>query len=1563
MVVGQLELQMFASMARLQSDMDNAKRTVGGAVNSINQVLGTIGVGLSFAGIASLVKGVVDVGDKLNDLSKITGLTVAELGGLGKAAKLNGTDLDSVAKAIGLMSKNMYAGSASFATLGIATKDASGQLRNANQVFLDVADKFSSIEDGAAKSALAAQLFGKSGRDLIPMLNEGRSAIEGNIESYAKYSGMTQQTAQASDQFNDTLAELQGRVTAIKTSFVGALLPTLNTIGAAMLSTGKSTNQFSFAASVVVPVLKGLAITGLTVIDTFRGMGREIGARAAQLTALAELDFKGAAFIGTALAEDNKKARAEFDKLFDTILTGDKSIQNLTETQKEYLKIEQQVPGAVDKTTRALKEKQVLTDAEQLAALRQAESTRSTIELSRQVEQVTQSVATEQEIYNQRLAELEQLKPYLSVETYNRALQKAQEELGKTSDAGKAAYNEIDQYAVQAARNIQTSLANFLFDPFDDGLKGMVKGVANAVRRMVAEFAALKISQALGLQQIFGGISGASSASGGSSTVGMLASLAGMFSGARGGGVNTSSAGVFNANGGAGTAFIGGAGTALGGSGTSRGTGLGMNSGSLMALGSMAGPYGMAAAAAFAVLKVLEKKYGDYKLSGGAKFTLGAYETFSPMAYVVKGLGLQTPEALIGKFLFGRGPYKFRQQSLQGNIASGGLDGTITDVYRSKGAVFTGNRHKSFTDDIPSEIIRDVDKTIKSIYKSTHEFALNLGMDANLVDTFTKEVQVKSEKGKTLTTEAVGEMLSGLNDEIVERVMPSIDSFKLTGETAGEAFKRINSEFEALVSASAVLGVSLNDARTVLRGSTIEGRMAFIDAAGGIDALNSKAQYFAENFLDGSEIVQRNSELLTEQMGKLGLSTDMTKEDFKNLVQSFGKVNGVSEEMLIALLDIAPLFNEVKTAADAAGTSIAGLTEKLVLSKDEMIAVGTVLGNVGYSFDEIMQVLRDLPAEEITAFVQKMGGIEGLLASSGSFAQNFLTGAELAQTKADYLAKQFTDLGVRSDLTAQDFKDLVQGVGEFAGTSLETRAAAALLTDEFVELYGGTNKVADAVSGLNDVAAAASVSVDSLVQAGVDFGLTMQQISALLNSTSPADLANWAKNNSQINQQGDFFKQNFLSPDQQFANDAQDLANKLFKAGIDPNISRSGFTAILQDMTAQNNAAARNLMGLFDSVHDRIEASALAAQNFVAPVAEIINQDAINTAKDRLKDTEGALTQAQNELNQARQTEVNTLQQTVDKYRNYEQAMRNASNALALSAASPLTPMEKYQEANRQLQAAAKSGDYEKLQQAGSAFLEASKLVNASGSQYTADYSFVKGLYDQAAAAAGKQASDAERQLGALGTINNSVLSVAQAVNNLAAAQSAYNAAKSAIPAPVYSTPNVQAPQVLTMPSANFDMSNVIQFPGTSTVSDQQIKDFVTANYGDWRLIYDKAKEYGVSSQRLSSATGIALSDINNWVTANGLPMFERGTDFVQRGGLAVLHPAEAVTPARSMDDMAAEIRGLKQENSEIKRELQEANRLTLALIRTVADSGKRTAEHIVKGGEKQAFYREVKRA
>lgn len=53
--------------------------------------------------------------------------------------------------------------------------------------------------------------------------------------------------------------------------------------------------------------------------------------------------------------------------------------------------------------------------------------------------------------------------------------------------------DETTEYARQAARNMQDALATFLFDPFHDGLKGMLRGFVDTIRKMVAEAAAAKI--------------------------------------------------------------------------------------------------------------------------------------------------------------------------------------------------------------------------------------------------------------------------------------------------------------------------------------------------------------------------------------------------------------------------------------------------------------------------------------------------------------------------------------------------------------------------------------------------------------------------------------------------------------------------------------------------------------------------------------------------------------------------------------------------------------------------------------------------------------------------------------------------------------------------------------------------------------------------------------------------------------------------------------------------------------------------------------------------------------
>ena len=64
---------------------------------------------------------------------------------------------------------------------------------------------------------------------------------------------------------------------------------------------------------------------------------------------------------------------------------------------------------------------------------------------------------------------------------------------------------ECLEFARSAAESMQTAFADFLFDPFENGLRGMLSGFLNVIRRMVAEIAAQQI-----LGAIFGQFTGSS---------------------------------------------------------------------------------------------------------------------------------------------------------------------------------------------------------------------------------------------------------------------------------------------------------------------------------------------------------------------------------------------------------------------------------------------------------------------------------------------------------------------------------------------------------------------------------------------------------------------------------------------------------------------------------------------------------------------------------------------------------------------------------------------------------------------------------------------------------------------------------------------------------------------------------------------------------------------------------------------------------------------------------------------------------------------------------------------
>ena len=74
--------------------------------------------------------------------------------------------------------------------------------------------------------------------------------------------------------------------------------------------------------------------------------------------------------------------------------------------------------------------------------------------------------------------------------------------LGTMTEQWKVATESWTAFADQAAGNIQSAFAEFLFDPFAEGVQGMVKGFADAIRQMIAQYIALQAIRGIGTELV-----------------------------------------------------------------------------------------------------------------------------------------------------------------------------------------------------------------------------------------------------------------------------------------------------------------------------------------------------------------------------------------------------------------------------------------------------------------------------------------------------------------------------------------------------------------------------------------------------------------------------------------------------------------------------------------------------------------------------------------------------------------------------------------------------------------------------------------------------------------------------------------------------------------------------------------------------------------------------------------------------------------------------------------------------------------------------------------------------
>jgi len=262
------------------SGLSNAFSKLGGMAKTAGVAIAGLGAA-AVGGLAVLGKNAIDAADNLNDLSQRTGVGVETLSKFGAAAEDSGSSIDEVAKAMGKLSKGIVdpASKANEAlrSIGVSSTDTQGKIRSVDAVMLDIADKFSMLPDGAQKTALAMEIFGKSGANLIPMLNGGREAM-------SQYSAtITTEMAQAADKFNDAInmimRELAGPLNQAITAALPYIAQLADQLGAALPG----------AIAALVPVLTG-----------FLGVLTQIGQWFATLTPQQQGFVAGAAALSVA---------------------------------------------------------------------------------------------------------------------------------------------------------------------------------------------------------------------------------------------------------------------------------------------------------------------------------------------------------------------------------------------------------------------------------------------------------------------------------------------------------------------------------------------------------------------------------------------------------------------------------------------------------------------------------------------------------------------------------------------------------------------------------------------------------------------------------------------------------------------------------------------------------------------------------------------------------------------------------------------------------------------------------------------------------------------------------------------------------------------------------------------------------------------------------------------------------------------------------------------------------------------------------------------------------------
>lgn len=219
--------------------------------NKSVDIFAGLGVGLSLAGFVGSIKNAAEKMDEAAKSARSAGTSIEKFSALSYAASQAGVDdlrgsLVKLARSLDDAKNGTGPAAEAFQRLKIDP----AAFTDPADALLALADQFAKMADGVNKTAIAVALFGKSGAELIPLLNGGREAIVATMnEARAMGIVFSDEAGAAAEKFNDSLDRLSKRVSGLGVRLANDALPSLNQYVSALddvISRGSTLDKIKF---------------------------------------------------------------------------------------------------------------------------------------------------------------------------------------------------------------------------------------------------------------------------------------------------------------------------------------------------------------------------------------------------------------------------------------------------------------------------------------------------------------------------------------------------------------------------------------------------------------------------------------------------------------------------------------------------------------------------------------------------------------------------------------------------------------------------------------------------------------------------------------------------------------------------------------------------------------------------------------------------------------------------------------------------------------------------------------------------------------------------------------------------------------------------------------------------------------------------------------------------------------------------------------------------------------------------------------------------------------------